>query len=95
MIGPRVIESIAVQMERLNRRLDNLEHMEPGTVVYKESTFSNPPTDAQLDSAFGTPANLHNGFVGIGRSTTIENHSFICWVANDNQWYYEVGTLAT
>lgn len=95
MISPTVVQEMARRLEMLARRLEMLERQEPGTVVYVEATFSNPPTDAQLDAAFGDPTTLHNGFIGVGSSTLIANHSFICWVANGNQWYYEVGTRAT
>lgn len=51
------------------------------------------PTDAELDSAFDTPANLPEGFAALvndaGAGTTV-------WlvVALDGAWFYEALTLA-
>lgn len=55
---------------------------------------SNPPTDAQLDAAFGTPAALGNGFVGIVDDNDADTDSYICWTTA-GAWFYAVGTLAT
>jgi len=54
---------------------------------------ANPPSDGNLDAAFGAPATLVEGFVGIlwGSSSS---KSYICWV-QDSDWYYIEGTKAT
>lgn len=61
------------------------------------ANVSNPPTDAQLDTAFDTAANINavvDPFVAIvddnGAGTTV-------WlvVATNDAWFYELLTLAT
>lgn len=52
------------------------------------------PTDAELDSAFGTPANLGEGFIGLVNDADGGVNNFICWVS-DGKWAYLKGTVAT
>ena len=52
---------------------------------------SDPPTDAELDSGFGTPSKLGSGTVGIATGTT---DRYFCWTDGTN-WYYVTGTAAT
>jgi len=54
---------------------------------------ANPPSDANFDSAFGSPATLVEGFVGILWGSSFSK-SYICWV-QDSDWYYIEGTKAT
>ena len=55
---------------------------------------SSPPTDAQLDTAFGSPATLGEGFVGLvddnGAGTTV----WAVFVVN-GAWWYEGLTKAS
>ena len=70
----------------LQTRVSLLEGVEQG-IRYSESNVSDPPTDAQLDSAFGTPANLYNGFIGIVNDNGDATAWWIC-VAGDSVWAY-------
>ena len=55
---------------------------------------ASPPTDAELDTAFGQPGTLGDGFVGVlddaGAGTTV----WLC-VAMNSAWWYEELTKAT
>jgi hypothetical protein len=66
-----------------------------GGILTKQSVanVSNPPTDAELDSAFGTPATLGRGFVGLVDDNDDDTLSWICWTS-DASWYYVLGTKA-
>jgi len=60
-----------------------------------DAALNNPlePTDAELDAAFGTPADLGNGFIGIlddgGAGITV----WLC-VTKRGAWWYEKLTEA-
>jgi hypothetical protein len=52
------------------------------------------PTDAQLDSAFGTPATLGRGFIGTVDDNDGSLASVLCWTT-DSAWFHVVGVLST
>jgi hypothetical protein len=52
------------------------------------------PTDAQLDSAFGTPAVLGRGFIGTVDDNDGSTASVLCWTT-DSAWFHVVGVLST
>jgi hypothetical protein len=52
------------------------------------------PTDAQLDSAFGTPAALGRGFIGTVDDNDGSTASVLCWTT-DSAWFHVVGVLST
>lgn len=55
---------------------------------------SSPPTDAELDSAFGTPATVGAGFIGIVNDNNTGTAEYLCWSDGTN-WFYAAGTKAT
>ena len=55
---------------------------------------ANPPTDAELDSAFGQPATVGTGWVGILNDNAGGTAEYICWSDGTN-WFYSTGTKAT
>lgn len=67
--------------------------LETYQVPNSDANVSNPPTDAELDAAFGTPAAVGDGYVALvddaGGSTAV-------WlVASDGSaWWYELLTKA-
>lgn len=63
------------------------------TIVSTANT-ANPPTDAELDSAFGAPATLGTGFVGILNDNNGGTAEYLCW-ADGTNWFYATGTKAT
>jgi hypothetical protein len=54
---------------------------------------SDPPTDAELDAAFDTPANLGAGFIGIVDDNSGDTDVWLCYTS-DTSWYYLQGTKA-
>lgn len=57
--------------------------------VTKVSTadVSSPPTDAELDSAFGTPATVGKGFVGIVDDDGAGTTAYLVFSDGTNWWY--------
>ena len=51
------------------------------------------PTDAELDSAFGTPASLGRGFIGTVDDADADARMFLC-VTSDAGWYFTLMTKA-
>jgi hypothetical protein len=51
------------------------------------------PTDAELDTAFGTPATLGRGFIGLVDDADGDTNGYICWTS-DASWYFLKGTKA-
>jgi len=57
-------------------------------------SINDPPTDEDLDSAFGTPAALGEGFVGILDDNSADTDVYICYTS-DTSWFYIKGTKAS
>ena len=55
---------------------------------------ANPPTDAQLDTAFGAPATLGAGFFGILDDNDAATNVYLCYT-DGTSWFYERLTKAT
>lgn len=47
---------------------------------------ANPPTDAQLDTAFGTPANVGAGFIGVVDDNGAGANVYLCASDGTNWW---------
>lgn len=64
-------------------------------IVTKVSTAntSNPPTKAELTSAFGAPGTVGTGFVGIVDDNGGHANEYICW-SDGTEWFYATGTKA-
>jgi len=60
---------------------------------YSEANVSDPPTDAELDSAFGTPATVGSGFVGVLDDNSDDTDVWLCYTS-DTSWFYLQGTKA-
>ena len=91
----KIWKDILSQFRDIRSRLNKLETWEPYSNSAPVSTadVSNPPTDAELDSAFGEPADLLDPYIAIvddaGAGTTV-------WlvVATNGGWFYELLTQA-
>jgi hypothetical protein len=57
------------------------------------ANFSDPPTDAELDAAFGTPATLGRGFMVLLDDNDADTDGYIVWTS-DASWYYIKATKA-
>ncbi len=47
---------------------------------------ANPPTDAELDSAFGQPATLGTGFIGLLDDNNAGTNAYACFAIGSNWW---------
>lgn len=80
---------LAAQLRDLECRLAALEARDDPRVMVSTGNVSSVPTDAELDAAFGTPAGVGAGFIGLvddaGAGTAV-------WlVASDgSNWWYEL-----
>lgn len=63
------------------------------TVVFSDDDVSNPPTDAELDTAFGTPATVGAGFVGLIDDAGADANVYIA-LSNGISWWYTALTKA-
>lgn len=57
------------------------------------TNVSSPPTDAELDSAFGTPSVVGSGFTGLVNDNGGGTAEYIVWSDGTN-WFYVAGTKA-
>jgi hypothetical protein len=56
---------------------------------------SDPPTDAELDTAFGDPTTVDSGFIGILDDNDAGTDCYICWTTGTaGEWFYTKGTKA-
>lgn len=55
---------------------------------------TNPPTDAELDSAFGTPATVGAGYAAILNDANGDANNYLV-VSNGTSWWYVALTKAT
>jgi len=58
-----------------------------------DDNVSNPPTDAELDTAFGSPATMGEGFVGIVDDNDAATNVWLIGIAG-GAWWYEALTKA-
>lgn len=64
-----------------------------GGAVYSAANVTTP-TDAELDSAFGTPATVGAGFIGVVDDAGAGTNEYLCWSDGTN-WFFATGTKAT
>jgi len=62
--------------------------------IHSEDNVSAPPTDAQLDSAFGEPATVGEGFIGLIDDNNAATTAWLC-VSLGGSWWTEGLTKAT
>ena len=54
---------------------------------FSTANVTDPPTDAELDSAFGTPATLGAGFIGIVNDNKAGTDVWLCFTSQ-TEWFY-------
>jgi hypothetical protein len=64
------------------------------TVHYSTANVSNPPTDAELDAALGTPAAVGAGYAALINDGDAGTNEYMVWSDGTN-WFYVEGTKAT
>ena len=62
-------------------------HRRPGVVKTSVADTSNPPTDAELDSAFGTPQMVGKGFVGLLNDGGSGSNVYLIASDGTNWWH--------
>lgn len=86
-------EKLIARILAIEAKLDLLSGFENGEMVFSTANVSNPPTDAQLDTAFGAPATLPLPFIGIIDDAGGGATAWLVWHDGTN-WWYEQGTVA-
>lgn len=62
---------------------------------YSTDDVADPPTDAQLDTAFGDPTVVGSGFVGVLDDADGGTNCYICWTTGTaGEWFFVKGTKA-
>jgi hypothetical protein len=80
------------EINRLAKQLDNLDYPEVGIIV-DSTNVSNPPTDAELDAIFGTPATRYPGFIAVVDDAGAGLNVYLV-VTNGSNWFYQLLTVA-
>lgn len=62
-----------------------------GNLRVSTNAVSSPPTEAELDSAFGDPEVLGEGFMGVVNNGGVV---WLCVTISTSSWYYEQLTQA-
>ena len=94
-LGPGTV--VAGRVDKVDSSLGVLVYFDAdgSQVVYSEDNVSAPPSDAELDAAFGAPARVGAGFVGVindgGADTS--GDIWIC-VSTGAAWHYAATTKA-
>ena len=87
--------SLPQEVARLGKQLEQLASQENRLVVrVATNDVSNPPTDAELDTAFGTPGAVGAGFIAVVNDNAAGSNEYLVWSDGTN-WFYVTGTKAT
>ncbi len=82
---------------RRNRRRDreiSRSHVAENGIRLSTVNISGPPTDAELDAEFGTPAEVGAGFIAIVDDSGAGSSDYLVW-SDGTYWWYAAGTKAT
>lgn len=71
----------------LMHRMEKLEASVKTGIPFSNNSVSNPPTDVELDTAFGNAADLYNGFTGILDHGGANTRVYLVAVANSTWWW--------
>lgn len=85
----RIFQMISDQ----DKKIENLQASEGVGMRLDTTNTSNPPTDAQLDAAFGTPAVVGAGFIAILDDNGAHANEYLVW-SDGTSWFYATGTKA-
>lgn len=90
-----IFNELIKPIKDLSRRVAKFETWEPTLKIGNTSTenTANPPSDAELDTAFGTPAEVGNGFIGLLDDNDADANVYLC-VSNGTSWWYVALTKA-
>jgi len=82
--NPQMINLLSPFFQRIDQ---------PARTIISTDNVSNPPTDAELDSAFDTPANLPTNFIGLVDDNGAGTNMWLV-VADGSAWWYVAMTKA-
>jgi hypothetical protein len=86
-------DNLIRDLTRHERRLNELEARGWPRVQYSTDNVADPPTGAELNTAFGTPEVLGPGFVGVLNDNAGGVDVWLC-VTLAHTWWYVAMTLA-
>lgn len=79
------IQELARNIEQMRNRV--AEAINANRVRVSTANVSNPPTDAELDSEFGTPATVGAGFQAIIDDNGAGANFYVVYSDGANWWY--------
>lgn len=88
-----MFDPIGRREKRRERENSRQRVVEEGVPV-STANVSGVPTDAEIDAAFGTPAEVGAGFVGIIDDSGAGSQDFLVW-SDGTYWWYASGTKAS
>lgn len=88
----RFVDSLQSDFKDLNRRITKFETWEPNQIVYSSANVTNPPTSAELVTAFGATASFVNK-VGILNDSGAGVNVYLVF-SSGTAYYYTLFTLA-
>lgn len=77
--------------KRITKSIKNLESNQSFPIQTGNATVSSPPTLAQINSVFDTPANVGQDFVGL-IIDSVNGNQWLVWT-DSNDWYYAPQSL--
>lgn len=88
------INDLLTRFRKLEDRLALIEGDEGARYLkLSEDNVSNPPTDAQLDALYGTPAVVGKGFVALINDNGV-GANFYLVTSDGSAWWVFTGTVA-
>ena len=80
-------KQIASSFNRLSERVSEIENGEQSYIRFSVADVSTPPTDAELDTAFGTPASLGRGFIAFVDDAAAETNVYLVGTTATAWWH--------
>ena len=80
----RVLSRLESRMRRMEMRPDRTR------LWVSKANVSNPPTDAELDSAFGQPAAVGHGLIALVNDNNADSKVYLVAAINSHWWYVEL-----
>lgn len=81
------------RLAEIENKLERLTALLEVGAVTSTANVSSPPTDAELDTAFGAASTLPGGFIGVVDDNNAHTTIWLC-VAVGGVWGYEQLTIA-
>jgi len=93
--GPELSEYLRKLISQFSRSYDDIYRafLKSWYPQYDTSNVSNPPTDAELDTAFGGPDIVGAGFTAIVNDDAGSTNEYLVW-SDGTYWWYVAGTKA-